>query len=239
MARIVGSSARIRSALIDALSHSRWAECNCRGLGSAGLPAIELQGRRPTCGMVQGVPFHHGQGRESFRACGTGREFRGMLRPIALFVGLVVAAAGCGDAPRETSPVTAESEKETAAEMAEADGTDEKFGDEPAGIETPEPAEEVAAEEMPSEEVSAAEPAESAESSLLELEGIRFVVPGAWNKVKPQNNIVEAEFELPHLPGDEFDGRLTLMSSGGGSHTTPTSHNQLLHKNLHTIQISF
>jgi len=111
--------------------------------------------------------------------------------------------------------MTVEPEKETAADTAESEGADEKSGDEPAGIETPEPAAEVAAEEMPSEEIVAAEPPESAESQLLELEGIRFVVPGGWNKVKPQNNIVEAEFELPHLPGDEFDGRLTLMSSGG------------------------
>ncbi|HTI50482.1 MAG TPA: hypothetical protein VL475_06005, partial [Planctomycetaceae bacterium] len=31
----------------------------------------------------------------------------------------------------------------------------------------------------------------------------------------PQTYIVEAEFELPRIEGDEYDGRLTLMSSGG------------------------
>lgn len=49
----------------------------------------------------------------------------------------------------------------------------------------------------------------------LKLEGIRFRVPGDWRQVKPQTNIVEAEFELPHVDGDEHDGRLTLMFSGG------------------------
>jgi hypothetical protein len=49
----------------------------------------------------------------------------------------------------------------------------------------------------------------------LQLEGIAFVVPGNWQRVKPQTNIIEAEFELPRAAGDEFDGRLTLMSSGG------------------------
>ncbi len=63
-----------------------------------------------------------------------------------------------------------------------------------------------------------AEPAEAAAPQVLDLtetSGITFVVPAAWNRVKPQNNIIEAEFELPRAPGDEYDGRLTLMSSGG------------------------
>lgn len=49
----------------------------------------------------------------------------------------------------------------------------------------------------------------------LKLDGIGFVVPASWRKVKPQTNIVEAEFELPHADGDDLDGRLTLMFSGG------------------------
>jgi hypothetical protein len=49
----------------------------------------------------------------------------------------------------------------------------------------------------------------------LQLDGIAFVVPGSWKRVKPQTNIIEAEFELPRAAGDEYDGRLTLMSSGG------------------------
>jgi hypothetical protein len=49
----------------------------------------------------------------------------------------------------------------------------------------------------------------------LKESGISFVAPGEWKRVPPQHNIIEAEFVLPHAPGDEFDGRLTLMSSGG------------------------
>jgi len=49
----------------------------------------------------------------------------------------------------------------------------------------------------------------------LQLDGIAFVVPGSWKRVKPQTNIIEAEFELPRAAGDEYDGRLTMMSSGG------------------------
>jgi len=49
----------------------------------------------------------------------------------------------------------------------------------------------------------------------LKDSGISFVAPGKWKRVNPQNNIIEAEFSLPRADGDEFDGRLTLMSSGG------------------------
>lgn len=49
----------------------------------------------------------------------------------------------------------------------------------------------------------------------LKLDGITFAVPGNWKRVKPETNIVEAEFELARAEGDEYDGRLTLMSSGG------------------------
>jgi hypothetical protein len=61
------------------------------------------------------------------------------------------------------------------------------------------------------------EPAEPAGPQPLNLEesGLSFTVPGGWKRVTPPNRIVEAEFELPRAPGDEYDGRLTLMSSGG------------------------
>ncbi len=59
-----------------------------------------------------------------------------------------------------------------------------------------------------------AEPAGPQELELKES-GISFVAPGSWKRVAPQNNIIEAEFSLPRADGDEYDGRLTLMSSGG------------------------
>ncbi len=49
---------------------------------------------------------------------------------------------------------------------------------------------------------------------------VRFEIPPDWKRVAPQNNIVEAEFELPRVEGDEFDGRLTLMASGGDPQET-------------------
>lgn len=49
---------------------------------------------------------------------------------------------------------------------------------------------------------------------------VRFDAPSDWKKVQPSNNIVEAEFELPRAEGDEYDGRLTLMSVAGDPQQT-------------------
>ena len=38
---------------------------------------------------------------------------------------------------------------------------------------------------------------------------------GAWEKVKPRSNMLEAEFKIPKVDGDERDGRLTIMGAGG------------------------
>lgn len=75
------------------------------------------------------------------------------------------------------------------------------------------PANDSGSEGNAADEISANAPAEGLVE--LKLDGIRFVVPGGWKAVKPQTNIVDAEFELPRVEGDEFDGRLTLMFSGG------------------------
>ncbi len=55
---------------------------------------------------------------------------------------------------------------------------------------------------------------ESKELKLTES-GITFAVPEGWKQVKPETNIIEAEFELPRTDDDEYDGRLTMMSSLG------------------------
>lgn len=55
------------------------------------------------------------------------------------------------------------------------------------------------------------------EAGPLELEGISFLQPAGWVRVSPpSSNILEAEFTLPKVDGDEFDGRLTIMAAGGG-----------------------
>ncbi|HLJ11825.1 MAG TPA: hypothetical protein VKU82_11585 [Planctomycetaceae bacterium] len=64
-----------------------------------------------------------------------------------------------------------------------------------------------------SEEAAADKP--EAHELVLKESGITFDVPADWKRVPPQNGIIEAEFELAHVEGDEFDGRLTLMSAGG------------------------
>lgn len=93
----------------------------------------------------------------------------------------------------------------------------------------PPPQEEPPLEESPTEEkgtetpTAGREPATKvAEPQELELKDSRitFQVPGEWKRVKPDTNIIEAEFELASAEGDEHPGRLTLMSSGGSSEET-------------------
>ena len=75
----------------------------------------------------------------------------------------------------------------------------------------------VARESEPASDAPTSENADDAGTRELVLDqsGITFLVPASWDRVKPQTNIIEAEFELPRVEGDEYDGRLTLMSSGG------------------------
>lgn len=44
---------------------------------------------------------------------------------------------------------------------------------------------------------------------------IAFSAPAGWKKVTPRSNIVEAEFSVPAVEGDETAGRLTAMGAGG------------------------
>lgn len=85
----------------------------------------------------------------------------------------------------------------------------------------PEPESKPELRERPAEEPVQAEN-EPAAAQTLELpeSRVRFDVPPDWKRVPPQNNIVEAEFELPRVDGDEYDGRLTLMASGGDPQET-------------------
>jgi hypothetical protein len=86
----------------------------------------------------------------------------------------------------------------------------------PAQAEGPPPQSEPPLEEMPPQDEPANDAAEGDSHELtLEQSGISFVLPESWKQVKPETNIVEAEFELPRAEGDDYDGRLTLMSSGG------------------------
>lgn len=125
-----------------------------------------------------------------------------------LFCGCLAMACGCARpmapppaapaAPRGATAATTEAQPSENAEASEAV--------EPASVAAQNSAPE------PSEDLPPTEPGGPVE---LKLDGIQFVVPASWRSVKPQTNIVEAEFELPRVEGDEHDGRLTLMFSGG------------------------
>ena len=45
---------------------------------------------------------------------------------------------------------------------------------------------------------------------------ISLQAPGEWVKKQPRSRIVEVEFAVPAVEGDEKDGRLTIMRAGGG-----------------------
>lgn len=45
---------------------------------------------------------------------------------------------------------------------------------------------------------------------------LQLPLPVAWKKGTPRSRIVEHEFTLPKAEGDQEDGRLTIMSAGGG-----------------------
>ncbi len=56
------------------------------------------------------------------------------------------------------------------------------------------------------------------ETVALELAdgALQMMAPVAWKSVEPKFNMIEAEFSIPKADGDESDGRLTIMQSGGG-----------------------
>ncbi len=52
----------------------------------------------------------------------------------------------------------------------------------------------------------------------VSLAGGKFKMTGpkGWTKKTPRVNIIESEFLIPKSEGDDADGRLTVMQSGGG-----------------------
>lgn len=116
---------------------------------------------------------------------------------------LCTCLLGCENKPGSVQQA-AQSKQSKEADAADAEG--------------PPPQSEPPLEEMPAKDDAAVESREpAAEETVLTLEetGATFILPAGWKRVKPENKIVEAEFELPRAEGDEYDGRLTLMSSGG------------------------
>ena len=55
-----------------------------------------------------------------------------------------------------------------------------------------------------------------AETAFTIGEGkLALKAPAGWKKVQPKSRIIEAEFEIPAVDGDEMAGRLTAMGAGG------------------------
>jgi len=44
---------------------------------------------------------------------------------------------------------------------------------------------------------------------------VQFTVPGVWEQVKPQSNVIDVEIKIVRLEKDQPDGRLTLSGAGG------------------------
>lgn len=114
--------------------------------------------------------------------------------------GLAVMVSACNDAPPLAVPPALPkenvTEKEPAREIVVAD-------------KSPSSVDPVAESDLP-ETPPVEEPAG------LQFYGISFpYIPASWKRIKPRVRILDAEFELPHAEVDEFDGRLTLMASGG------------------------
>ena len=69
------------------------------------------------------------------------------------------------------------------------------------------------------DETNASKKADEGKKATGDLElaesNLRMSAPAAWKKVPPPTNMIEAEYQIPKTGKDEFDGRLTLMASGG------------------------
>jgi hypothetical protein len=166
----------------------------------------------------QSAIFH--AARDDRRAAGSlqsTRQERAVSRSLSfLLAGFVCASlVGCSDAPGPVEKVA----KNTAAESAAPESA-------PSQYEPPMDDGKIV-DDKDDRDVGELGPAkddgglpETADDTgphelVLDQSGISFIVPAGWNRVKPPNRIVEAEFELPRVEGDEYSGRLTLMSSGG------------------------
>jgi hypothetical protein len=137
-----------------------------------------------------------------------------MVRYNLLFTSILLAwALGCSGQPGAVEKAAANKSKKTVTDdIGEPPPQDEPpledtavAGSTPTGADT--------ANEGRSE------PAGLQEVDLKDS-GITFQVPGTWKRVKPDTNIIEAEYEIPTADGDEYPGRLTLMSSGGAVEET-------------------
>ncbi len=144
------------------------------------------------------------------------RQERAVSRSLSfLLAGFVCASlAGCSDAPGPVEKIAKSTASESAAPESAPPQYEPPIDD---GKTVDDNDDRVAGESGPAKDDGLPETADDAgpHGLFLDQSGISFTVPAGWKRVKPPNRIVEAEFELPRVEGDEYSGRLTLMSSGG------------------------
>jgi hypothetical protein len=142
------------------------------------------------------------------------RQERAVSRSLSfLLAGFVSASlAGCSDAPGPVEKVA-----KSTAESAAPDSAPPQYEPPMDDGNVVDDDDRVARGLEPAKDDGLPETADDAgpQELFLDQSGISFTVPAGWKRVKPPNRIVEAEFELPRVEGDEYSGRLTLMSSGG------------------------
>ncbi|MEZ6095311.1 MAG: hypothetical protein R3C03_13945 [Pirellulaceae bacterium] len=56
---------------------------------------------------------------------------------------------------------------------------------------------------------------ELGESKSVADDGLSFQAPKNWDNVEPKVNMIEAEYAIEKADGDEQNGRMTVMGSGG------------------------
>jgi len=137
-----------------------------------------------------------------------------MVRYNLLITSMLLAwVLGCSNQPGAVEKAAANRDKKNVTEdIGEPPAQDEPPLEDTAAASTTTAGSDIASESRP----------ETAGLQDVDLKdsGIAFQVPGTWKRVKPDTNIIEAEYELPTAEGDEYPGRLTLMSSGGAVEET-------------------
>jgi hypothetical protein len=68
---------------------------------------------------------------------------------------------------------------------------------------------------LPAGRLAAADPAPNASEFTVADGRFSLAAPAAFKRVRPRSMMVETEFSLPPMAGDEGAGRLTVMGAGG------------------------
>lgn len=84
------------------------------------------------------------------------------------------------------------------------------------GLTAQEKAQEKAPEKAPEKATEKAPAAEGQREIKLAEGKLLLMAPESWVRKQPKTRIVEHEFAIPALAGEQVDGRFTVMGAGGG-----------------------